>query len=152
MNSRFLSNLFHSLSENVNGLLDRLRPAKTEKKDLLLQLAETLLSRRGEASDVAVASEFLAAYNGLTEIEGLSFLTLLDRQFGPDQARLERALRNIQDQPTFPRRSPPCWRTIEIPSPPAMQRLPLSIPSPIARWGSRGCPWATSSSSRWWRN
>ena len=100
MNSRFLSNLFHSLSENVNGLLDRLRPAKTEKKDLLLQLAETLLSKQREASDVAVAREFLAAYDGLTEIEGLSFLTLLDRQFGPDQARLERALRNLQDQPT----------------------------------------------------
>jgi len=100
MNHRFLRNLFHSLSENVNGLLGRMRPSKTEKKYLLLQLAETLLSGRGEASDVAVAREFLAAYDGLTEIERLSFLTLLDRQFGPDQARLERALRNIQDQPT----------------------------------------------------
>lgn len=99
MNSRFFSNLFHSFSENVGGLLDRLRPAKTEKKDIL-RLAETLLSGRGEASDVAVAREFLTAYDDLTENEGLSFLTLLDRQFGPDQARLERALRNLQDQPT----------------------------------------------------
>ena len=99
MNHRFLRNLVQSLSENVGGLLERLRPAKTEKKDLL-RLAETLLSGPGESSDVAMAKEFLAAYDGLTEIEGLSFLTLLDRQFGPDQARLERALRDFQHQPT----------------------------------------------------
>jgi malonyl-CoA decarboxylase len=99
MNHRFLRNLFHSFSENVNGLLDRLRPAPSGKKDLL-QLAETLLSGRGEASDVAVAREFLTAYDGLTENAVLSFLALLDREFGPDQSRLERALRNLQDQPT----------------------------------------------------
>jgi malonyl-CoA decarboxylase len=99
MNNRFLSNLFHSFSENVGGLLDRLRPAKTEKKDIL-QLAETLLSGRGEASDVAVAREFLTAYDGLSENEVLSFLTLLDRQFGPDQARLDQALSNLRDKPT----------------------------------------------------
>jgi malonyl-CoA decarboxylase len=87
MNNRFLKNLFRSFSESVGGLLDRLGPAKTEKKDIL-QLAETLISGRGEASDVAVAREFLTAYDGLTEDAVLSFLALLDRQFGPDQARL----------------------------------------------------------------
>ncbi|MDH3238655.1 MAG: malonyl-CoA decarboxylase, partial [Deltaproteobacteria bacterium] len=50
--------------------------------------------------DVAVAKEFLTAYDGLSENEVLSFQTLLDQQFGPDQVRLERALRNLQDQPT----------------------------------------------------
>jgi malonyl-CoA decarboxylase len=99
VNNRFLRNLFRSFSENVGGLLDRLGPAKTEKKDIL-QLAETLISGRGEASDVAVAREFLATYDGLTEDAVLSFLALLDRQFGPDQARLERALRNLQEKPT----------------------------------------------------
>ncbi|MDH3383697.1 MAG: malonyl-CoA decarboxylase [Deltaproteobacteria bacterium] len=99
MNNRFLRNLFRSFSENAGGLLDRLGLAKTEKKDIL-QLAETLLSGRGEASDVAVAKEFLTAYDGLSENEVLSFQTLLDQQFGPDQVRLERALRNLQDQPT----------------------------------------------------
>jgi malonyl-CoA decarboxylase len=99
VNNRFLRNLFRSFSENVGGLLDRLGPAKTEKKDIL-QLAETLISGRGEASDVAVAREFLATYDGLTEDAVLSFLALLDRQFGPDQERLERALRNLQEKPT----------------------------------------------------
>ena len=99
MNNRFLKNLFRSFSENVGGLLDRLGPAKTGKKDIL-QIAETLLSGRGEASDVGVAREFLTAYDSMTENEGVSFLTLLDRQFGPDQARLERAHRNLQEKPT----------------------------------------------------
>ncbi|MGB3400197.1 MAG: malonyl-CoA decarboxylase [Candidatus Deferrimicrobiaceae bacterium] len=99
MNNRFLRNLFRSFSENVGGLLDRLGPAKTEKKDIL-PLAETLLSGRGEASDVAVARQFLTAYDGLTEDAVLSFLTLLDRQFGPDQARLDQALSNLRDKPT----------------------------------------------------
>ncbi len=99
MNNRFLKNLFRSFSENVGGLLDRLGPAKPEKKDIL-ELAETLLSGRGVASDVAVARQFLTAYDGLTENEVLSFLTLLDREFGPDQARLDRALGNLRDRPT----------------------------------------------------
>jgi malonyl-CoA decarboxylase len=99
VNNRFLRNLFRSVSENVSGLLNRIHPGKTEKKDIL-PLAETLLSGRGEASDVAVAREFLAAYDCLTENELLSFLTLLDRQFGPDQARLDQALSNLRDKPT----------------------------------------------------
>ncbi|MGA7104364.1 MAG: malonyl-CoA decarboxylase [Candidatus Deferrimicrobiaceae bacterium] len=99
MGNRFLRNLFRSFSENVGGLLDRLGPAKTGKKDIL-PLAETLLSGRGEASDVAVARQFLTAYDGLTEGAVLSFLTLLDRQFGPDQARLDQALSNLRDKPT----------------------------------------------------
>jgi len=48
---------------------------------------------------VAVARKFLAAYEGLTEANRLLFLTLLDRQFGPDRERLERALVEFKDQP-----------------------------------------------------
>jgi malonyl-CoA decarboxylase len=99
LRSRFLSNLFHSLSDNVYGLLGHLRPAKTDKKDIM-RLAEMLLSGQGEASDVAVAREFLTAYNGLTEDKRLFFLTLLDQQFGPDQVRLTQALTNFSSSPT----------------------------------------------------
>ncbi len=99
MSNRFLRNLSRSFSENVGGILDHLRPAKTEKKDIL-QLAETLLSGQGETSDVAVAREFLTAYDGLAEDKRLFFLSLLDQQFGPDQARLTRALTNYSNSPT----------------------------------------------------
>ncbi len=99
MNGRFLGGLFHSFSERLGGLLDRLRTEREEKQDII-GLAEILLSGRGEASDVAVAREFLKAYDGLTEHERLSFLALLEQRFGPDPARLERALRMIRERPT----------------------------------------------------
>ncbi|MBE0607490.1 MAG: malonyl-CoA decarboxylase [Deltaproteobacteria bacterium] len=93
-----LSNLFHTLSETVDSLRDRLRSPKPGSRDILA-LAEALLSGQGEASNVAVARKFLAAYDSLAEENRLFFLTLLDQQFGPDQARLERALTKFQDQP-----------------------------------------------------
>jgi malonyl-CoA decarboxylase len=98
MNDLSLNNLFHTFSKTVGSLRDRLRPPKPGSQDILL-LAEALLSGHGEASDVAVARKFLAAYDGLTEENRLVFLTLLDRQFGPDQARLEQALMKFKDQP-----------------------------------------------------
>lgn len=98
MNDLSLNSLFHTLSKTVVSLRDRLRPPKPAMQDILL-LAEALLSGQGEASDVAVAGKFLTAYDGLTEENRLFFLTLLDRQFGPDQARLEQALTKFKDQP-----------------------------------------------------
>jgi malonyl-CoA decarboxylase len=99
MNGRYVSNLFQTLSESVGRLRDRLRPPRPGGQDVL-QLAEALLSGQGEASGVGVAREFLAAYAGLTEDRRLSFLTLLDRQFGPDPARLESALSKFKERPT----------------------------------------------------
>jgi len=98
MDDRSLSNLFHAVSKTVGSLRDRFLPPKPGGQDILL-LAEALLSGQGEASDVAVARKFLAAYEGLTEANRLLFLTLLDRQFGPDRERLERALVEFKDQP-----------------------------------------------------
>jgi len=98
MNDRSFSNLFHTFSETIGSLRDRLRPPKPGGQDIL-RLAEALLSGQGEASDVAVAGKFLAAYDALTEENRLLFLTLLDQQFGPDQARLERAFTKFRDQP-----------------------------------------------------
>jgi malonyl-CoA decarboxylase len=99
MNGRYFSNLFHKVSENVGNLLNRLRPPGTGGQDIL-GLAEALLSGQGEASGVAVAREFLTAYAGLTEDERISFLTLMGLQFGPDQARLEKALAAFANTPT----------------------------------------------------
>ncbi len=99
MNGRYFSHLFHKVSENVGNLLDRLRPPRTGGQDIL-QLAEALLSGQGEASGVAVAREFLTAYDGLTEDKKISFLTLMGQQFGPDQARLEKALTTFANTPT----------------------------------------------------
>lgn len=98
MNDRPFSNLFQTISKTVGSLRDSFLPPKPGGQELL-PLAEALLSGQGEASDVAVARKFLTAYDGLTEEKRLSFLTLLDRQFGPDPERLERALKKFKDQP-----------------------------------------------------
>ena len=99
MNGRYFSQLFHKVSENVGNLLDRLRPPKAEGQDIL-RLAEALLSGQGESSGVAVAREFLTAYDGLSEERKIVFLTIMGQQFGPDQARLERALTAFANTPT----------------------------------------------------
>ena len=81
MNGRYFSQLFHKVSENVGNLLDRLRPPKAEGQDIL-RLAEALLSGQGESSGVAVAREFLTAYDGLSEERKIVFLTIMGQQFG----------------------------------------------------------------------
>lgn len=99
MNGRLFGSLLRSLSETAGGLLARLRPAKTRKKDIL-ELADALLAGRGESSDIAVAREFLDAYEGSTDTDRLAFLTLLGGRFGPDRVRLDLALKEFQEQPT----------------------------------------------------
>ncbi len=99
MNGRFFGDLLQAVSERIRGLRGRPPTAETRIQDIV-RLAEALLSGRGEASSVPLARDLLAAYDILTENEGLTFLALLDRQFGPDQARLEQALRNFQNQQT----------------------------------------------------
>jgi malonyl-CoA decarboxylase len=61
--------------------------------------AETLLSGRGEASGVAMASELLEAYAGSSEERRLSFLLFLAENFGADHARLARAIAAYQAAP-----------------------------------------------------
>ena len=99
MNGRFLGDLLHAFSERVLGLRGR-RPSSATRNQDILRLADALLSERGEATGVAVARDLLAGYNRLTEEEKLDFLTLLERQYGPDQPRLERALSNFAEKPT----------------------------------------------------
>ena len=58
----------------------------------LVKMAESLISERGEASGVALASELLTGYDALAADEKLRFLQMLSDQFGPDPERLERAI------------------------------------------------------------
>lgn len=99
MNRRSFSHLVRAVSETAGSLLARLRPPEKGGQDIVV-LARTLLAGRGDASDVAMARQFLAGYDGLTEEGRLSFLVLLHRQFGPDQARLQRALTDFANAPT----------------------------------------------------
>src|SRR3546814_18995087 len=58
----------------------------------LVEMAEQLLSNRGESSGVARAARLLASYENAAEPEKLSFLLTLATRFGPDPDQLQCAV------------------------------------------------------------
>ncbi|UEM05976.1 malonyl-CoA decarboxylase [Skermanella rosea] len=89
----FLGDLMVSIADRGRSLLGRsgstggpVSPAD------LATLCEALLSGRGEASGVALAGEILAHWRKLDSDARRAFLILLAERFGPDKARLERAI------------------------------------------------------------
>lgn len=65
---------------------------KTATADTLSELAQALLSGRGEASGVAMASQLLDAYVRASDEVRIDFLLRLARDFGPDPALLARSI------------------------------------------------------------
>jgi len=102
MNVSFFSDLLTTISERGRGLIDwrEGRPGSEQKSALLIDLAEQLLSRRGEASGVAIASEILASYAGLTSGPRIAFFEAMAARFGPDQKRLDAAIAKYQEAPS----------------------------------------------------
>jgi malonyl-CoA decarboxylase len=90
----FLSDLFSTLTERGRALLrGKFSNGETSlTHQELIQLGETLLSRRGEATGVALAQSLLAGYAAASVDERTQFLKSLADQFGPDHARLDAAI------------------------------------------------------------
>jgi malonyl-CoA decarboxylase len=93
----FFNDLMHTLGDRGRALLGRSREAVAQGD--LVALGELLLSRRGEASGVALAQTLLATYATAPLAARLSFLTALADRFGPDPAKLARALEAYQSDP-----------------------------------------------------
>ena len=87
------ANLLHSSSEGKV-----LEDPAVEAPDLS-ELGEALLSRRGEASGVAIAREMLAAFDRADPGQRLAFLQNLADRFGPDPASVARALAAVERDP-----------------------------------------------------
>ncbi|RDD70004.1 malonyl-CoA decarboxylase [Paracoccus versutus] len=95
----FLGELFEVLTNRGRRLLGRRGAgAATESPDLC-ELGEALLSRRGEASGVAIAQDLLAAFEDADEATRLAFLQNLAERFGPDPAVVRAALEAVQRDP-----------------------------------------------------
>lgn len=95
----FLGELFEVLTNRGRRLLGRRGAgAATESPDLC-ELGEALLSRRGEASGVAIAQDLLAAFEDADEATRLAFLQNLAERFGPDPAAVRAALEAVQRDP-----------------------------------------------------
>ena len=96
----FLSDLLNTLTERGRALLGgRLGGggALPMSEAELIELGEALLSRRGEATGVALAQALLAGYANADAADRLAFLTALAERFGPDRQRVENAVARLQD-------------------------------------------------------
>src|SRR3954451_8838865 len=102
MNSSFFSELMQSITERGRALIDRAgsrRESSAARSETLIDLCEDLLSRRGEASGVALAREILALYAQLPTGPRIAFFEALATRFGPSRQRLELAIEEWRREP-----------------------------------------------------
>jgi malonyl-CoA decarboxylase len=100
MANAFFSDLLSTISERGRSLLRRGDPTDgKEDASGLIELCEALLSGAGEASGTAMAREVLDRYHELDATARLAFFEALARDFGPDRAKLAKAIEAWQVQP-----------------------------------------------------
>ena len=97
MATSFFNDLMHSLGDRSRSLLGWSRDAV--RTGDLAEIAEALLSRRGEASGVALAQTLVEGYASAPLAMRLAFLTALAERFGPDRDEIERAVAAWQADP-----------------------------------------------------
>jgi malonyl-CoA decarboxylase len=99
VNSSFFSEMLQSIADRGRALIQRREPAR-ERSAGLVELCEALLSGRGEASGVALATEILARYATLTIGPRIAFFEALETTFGHDRARIDSAIAAWRESPT----------------------------------------------------
>jgi malonyl-CoA decarboxylase len=97
MVSSFFNDLVQTLGDRSRYLLGWSREAV--KTGDLPSIGEALLSRRGEASGVALARTLLESYAAAPLATRLGFLTALADRFGPDLGRLDAAVAAYRREP-----------------------------------------------------
>jgi len=117
--SSYLGSLIDSLTRRSRLLWRRGAPeAQPQQDEDLVNMAEALLSRRGEASGVALAQHLLSAYASASRDRQLDFLLALAEHFGPDTRQLDLALEALQRD-----RSPATMTALHGASEPRRQQL-----------------------------
>src|SRR6476469_4669285 len=102
MNGSFFGELLQTISDRGRALLERARDrrgADSTRSESLIELADHLLSGRGEASGVALAREILGRYAELTTGPRIAFFEALAERFGPDPTRMEKAIAAWREKP-----------------------------------------------------
>jgi malonyl-CoA decarboxylase len=102
VSSTFFSDMLQSIAERGRSLIDRSqrRGMDEQRSASLIQLCEDLLSRRGEASGVALARDILARYGELRLGPRIAFFEALASRFGPDPDKLGPAAKAWLSSPT----------------------------------------------------
>ncbi|MBL8699272.1 MAG: malonyl-CoA decarboxylase [Alphaproteobacteria bacterium] len=101
MGTSYFGDLIETIVMRGQGLLARARElgGRGAARAELVELAEALLSRRGEASGVALAGEILAALEAAEPAARAAFLRSLASQFGADGDRLRGAVEAWSTEP-----------------------------------------------------
>src|SRR5215831_5036343 len=95
MNTSFFGELLQAITDRGRALIDRAgarREAPGARSENLVELCEEVLSRRGEASGVALARDILNRYARLTTGPRIAFFEALATRFGPQYQRLAAAI------------------------------------------------------------
>jgi malonyl-CoA decarboxylase len=102
VSTNFFGDMLQSIAERSRALIDRKqrRGAGDQPSAGLIKLCEDLLSRRGEASGVALAREILSRYAELDAASRLTFFQAVASRFGPDGKRLTTAANSWLNSPT----------------------------------------------------
>jgi malonyl-CoA decarboxylase len=100
----FLTNLLGTLTDRGRDLIRGLTHGTPHRiaDGELAELGETLLSRRGEATGVALAQALLAGYETATPEQRLAFLEALADLFGPEREAIERAIEKVRAEDMSP--------------------------------------------------
>lgn len=96
MDTAFFSDLLGSIAERGRGLLGlKTWPSDSlQQASSLVDLCQSLLTGKGEASGLALAREILDRYATLDGDGRARFFQALARDFGPDEARLSAIMKN----------------------------------------------------------
>ncbi|PZQ46238.1 MAG: MCD, Malonyl-CoA decarboxylase MCD [Rhodovulum sulfidophilum] len=93
----FLGDLLDTLTERGRNLMRRREPADAPvAAPDLATLGDHLLSRRGEASGVALARALATAFDAASPEERRGFLALLAERFGPDPEAVAAAIEAVR--------------------------------------------------------
>ena len=98
MNIIFLRDIFRTITDRGRHLLGSKLDSTTADENLT-ELAQTILSNKGEASGIVLASYFFKVFNLSSDKEKNTFFTDLVHFFGPDQKRLDQAISTYRNKP-----------------------------------------------------
>jgi malonyl-CoA decarboxylase len=98
----FLGDLLQTITERGRGLIGLAREEELARAGVseLVKLSEGLISRRGEASGVALARMILDRYATLSQRDRFAFLRRTAERFGSDDAAIETAIAAYREHPS----------------------------------------------------
>ena len=117
--SSIFGDMLQTIAERGRRLLSfGWQPLPTEGAGNMERACQNLLSRRGEASGMALAGDILERWRRSDEDERRAFMAMLLDKFGPDPERLEKAIEAYRKE-----RSPRTLRELHVAAEPRRQEL-----------------------------